>query len=142
MSHKTIRPKCEEIELFILRATLYPLWKRVRCSDIRELLIRKVSSLAPELSNGNKTDDGKPPQKRSKLLSFMGIDQSSLAQIPGYGRLWTPSLQVYMYLEHAKIDEDADPLCWWENNHKDTTSCIMTMAYLSTPASSAPVERL
>ena len=35
----------------------------------------------------NETDDGKPPQKRSKLLSFMGIDQSSLAQIPGYGRL-------------------------------------------------------
>ena len=136
--------KYEEKELFILSAVLDPRWKKLWCSpeevtDIRDLLIRKMSTLAPEESNENETD-ASPPRKRSKLLSFMGAAQLSR---PPRKVVSTPSLQVDMYLEHSTIDEDADPLSWWENNYKDFPQLyMMAIAYLFTPASSAPVERL
>ena len=61
--------------------------------QIRDTLIRKVSTLAPEESNENEADDVSPPRKRSKLLSFMGAAQSSR---PPRKVVSTPSLQVDM----------------------------------------------
>jgi len=135
----------ETHEAFQLASILDPRLKMDWCTDdeigtLTILLHEKVMALSPSPSP-TAAPVQSPPRKKCKLFRFMSSSTSASAS----PQPSTPATaaQVQTYLAQPAIPDDADPLVFWQQQQNVLPQLnTLALRYLSTPASSAPVERL
>ncbi len=131
--------KYETITAFTHAAALDPRWKlswttKEERQQLTESLAKSVSSLLPQSTQTGSTDS--PPAKKKRLYSFLDRQISASSSS-------TTAQQVQQYLSEPCLDDDAEPLLYWKSKQAEYPQLAdMASKYLSTPASSAPVERI
>ena len=139
-----ILSRYESIDIFKFSAALDPRWKLrwatpEEASSIRISLINKVKEHLPEATVESYSGSPHPPvEKRCKLFRFMGECPTS----SNFNPISVES-QVDLYFAQQLENETCNPLNFWQRMVLEYPQLsLLASYYLSTPASSAPVERI